>query len=106
MRKDPIQKIVRYLMVFPLLFLTSCSKYTGLRTPLYDGQPIKPDEEAIEVYQASAEVIGAEKDFYIRYVFSEDILQESLDYPKAEPVLLEEGRYLIGTDLPAGRQLS
>lgn len=103
MRKDPIQKIVRYLMVFPLLFLTSCSKYTGLRTPLYDGQPIKPDEEAIEVYQASAEVIGAEKDFYIRYVFSEDILQESLDYPEAEPVLLEEGRYLIGTDLPAGR---
>lgn len=97
------QKIAFYFVAVTLLFLTSCSKYSGLRTPLYDGQPIKPDEAAIKAYQSSAEVIGAEKEFYIRYPFSEDVLQKSLPYPNEEPFLLEEGRYIIGEDLPAGR---
>lgn len=103
MRKFNTKKIVPYLLAMTLLFLTSCGKYTGLRTPLYDGAPIKSNDEAIEVYRSSAEVIGAEKEFYIRYPFSADILQKSLAYTNEEPFLLEEGRYVIGEDLPAGR---
>ena len=103
MRKFNIKKTIPYLLAIILLFLTSCSKYTGLRTPLYDGEPIKPNEAAIELYRSTAEVSGAEKEFYIRYPFSHDILQKSLDYPNEKPFLLEEGSYVIGEDLPAGR---
>lgn len=103
MKKVNNQKTNLYFLTIVLLLLTSCSKYTGLRTPLYDGQPIKPNEAAIETYRATAEVIDAEKEYYIRYPFSEDILRKSLDYPSEEPFLLEEGRYIIGEDLPAGR---
>lgn len=103
MRKFNKQKVVFGFAAVTLLFLTSCSKYTGLRTPLYDGQAIKPNEPAIETYRTTAEVIGAEKDYYIRHSFSEDMLQKSLTYPNEEPFLLEEGRYIIGEDLPAGR---
>lgn len=103
MRKFNNRKVTVYFLAVPLLILTSCGKYTGLRTPHYDGKPIKPNEKAIEVYRSSGEIIGAEKEFYIRYPFSEDILQKSLDYSNEEPFLLKEGRYLIGEDLPAGR---
>lgn len=95
--------MIRCFLAVTLLLLTSCSQYTGLRTPLYDGQPIKPNESAIETYRKTAEVLGTEKEYYIRYPFSEDTLQKSLDYPNEEPFLLEDGRYIIGEDLPAGR---
>lgn len=103
MRKFNIKKITPFFLTMILFFLTSCSEYTGLRTPLYDGKPIKPNQAAIEVYHSSAEVIDTEKEFYIRYPFSEEILHKSLDYPNEEAFLLEEGRYIIGEDLPAGR---
>lgn len=103
MRKFNKKKTAPYILAIVLLLLTSCSNYTGLRTPLYDGKPIKPKEAEIEVYRSSGEVTGAEKEFYIRYPFSEDILNKSLDYSNEEPFLLKEGRYLIGEDLPAGR---
>lgn len=103
MKNSNKKKIVPYFLMLVVIFLTSCSKYTGIKTPLYDGKPIKSNEVAIETYRTSAEVIDAEKEFYIRHPFSEDILQKSLDYSNEEPFLLEEGRYTIGEDLPAGR---
>lgn len=74
-----------------------------MKTPLYDGKPIKKDEEAIAIYGATGEIIGEEKDYYIRQLFSEDLLKDSLPYPTEEPILLKEGRYIIGEDLPTGR---
>lgn len=85
------------------LVLVGCSGFNGIRKPLYDGQPVEVDEEAIETYEASREITGEEKDYYFRYPFSEAIYEESLDYPAEEPLLLEEGEYVIGEDLPAGR---
>lgn len=102
MRKMDKKRIVFFVLSFSLLLLSACS-YNGLRKPLYDDEPIQPNEAAIETYRESAEVVGAEKEFYIRYPFSKDILQESLDYSNEEPFLLEEGQYIIGEDLPAGR---
>lgn len=83
--------------------LTGCSGFNGFRQPLYDGSSVVVDDEAIETYQASREITGKEKDYYFRYPFSEAIYEESLDYPAVEPLLLEEGEYTIGEDLPAGR---
>lgn len=83
--------------------LSGCSSYTGLRKPLYDGVRVEPDGEAIAVYQESREIIGAEKEYYIRYPFSQDIANKSLEYPDEEPILLEEGVYIIGEDIAPGR---
>lgn len=85
------------------LFLAGCSNFTGLRAPLYDGEPISTDEESIAAYQQSREITGEEKDYYIRHPFSEAIYEPSLETTDNEPVLLEEGVYTIGEDLPAGR---
>lgn len=87
------------MFVFVLL---GCS-FHGVRQPLYDGTPVVADEESIEVYRASREIIGDEKEYYFRYPFSQDIFEESLTYPEEAPLLLEEGAYRIGEDLPAGR---
>lgn len=103
MQKLNSQKGILYLLVVTLLLLTSCGEFPGLRTPRYDGEPVKPDTAAIEAYRMGAEVTGAAKEYYIRYPFSEDILQKSREYPSEEPFLLEAGRYLIGEDLAAGR---
>lgn len=103
MRKIVNKKLATYFLLFSLLFLTSCGNFTGLRTPLYDGKAIRPNEKAIEIYNSTAEVVGAEKELYIRYPFSEDILEQSLEYQNDEPFLLMEGTYIIGEDLPAGR---
>lgn len=70
---------------------------------MYDGTPVVPNDESIAMYQESREIIGEEKDYYIRYPFSEAITEPSLPYPNEEPVLLSEGEYIIGRDLPAGR---
>lgn len=97
----------RNLKLFPLvvflLGLTGCASFHGLREPLYDGEAVVPDDEAIESYQTSQEVIGDEKDYYFRYPFSEEMTADSLSYPNEAPLLLEEGEYVIGEDLPAGR---
>lgn len=85
------------------IVLFGCSGFNGIRQPLYDGKPVVEEDEAIEVYHSSREVIDEEKNYYFRYPFSEDILEESLAYSNEEPFLLEEGEYVIGEDLPAGR---
>lgn len=90
-------------LVILLLVLTGCAGFNGLRDPLYNGEPVEPAAGAIEAYRESREVIGDEKDYYIRYPFSEDMTASSLDYPNEEPVLLGAGTYTIGEDLPAGR---
>lgn len=86
-----------------LLALSGCGQFTGIRQPLYDGQTVAPNEEAIAVYHETAEVTGAEKDYYFRYPFSEALYEPSLDYTEDEPVLLTSGEYVVGEDLPAGR---
>jgi len=93
------------LFAFSLVFmlLAGCSQFHGLRQPLYDGEPVTPDAEAITRYQDSGEVIGEEKEHYFRHSFSQDIHQESVDYPEGDPLLLNDGNYTIGEDLPAGR---
>jgi len=94
-----------FLFIFSLMFmlLTGCSQFQGLRQPLYDEEPVIPDEEAIARYQDAGEIVGQEKEHYFRHTFSQDIYQASQDYPTAEPVLLNAGSYTIGDDLPAGR---
>lgn len=86
-----------------LLALSGCSEFTGIRQPLYDGQAVEENEEAIAVYHETGEIIGEEKEYYFRYPFSEDIYQPSLDYTEDEPTLLNDGEYIIGEDIPAGR---
>lgn len=86
-----------------LFIMSGCSGFTGVRQPLYDEEKVEPKEEAIETYHASSEIIGPEKDYYLRNTFSEDIYQPSLDYSDNEPVLLTTGEYIIGEDVPAGR---
>lgn len=83
--------------------MSGCSEFTGVRQPLYNGEKVEPKEEAIETYHASSEIIGPEKDYYLRDTFSQDIYQPSLDYSDNEPVLLTAGEYVIGEDVPAGR---
>ncbi len=95
-------KKLSMLPIFAFVLL-GCSSFHGVRQPLYDGTPIVADEEAIEVYRASREIIGEEKEYYFRYPFSQEIFEESLPYPNEAPLLLEEGRYMIGEDVPAGR---
>ncbi|HLR91430.1 MAG TPA: hypothetical protein VK048_00025 [Atopostipes sp.] len=87
-----------------ILFIVSgCSEFTGIRQPLYDGQPVEPKTEAIEIYETSREITGAEKEYYLRHTFSDTIHQPSLDYADNEPVLLTTREYVIGEDVPAGR---
>lgn len=90
------------LFMFSML-LAGCSGFNGVRKPLYDGTPVKPDEEAIAIYHETREITGDEKDYYVRNPFSPEITNPSLVYPNEEPVLLEEGKYVIGEDIPAGR---
>lgn len=92
-------------LIFTVLifFLSACSNFSGIRTPKYDGRPFEVQPEKIEAYAESREIIGEEKEYYINEPFSSDILSTSLDYTNHEPVLLEEGTYVIGEDIPAGR---
>lgn len=102
-----MKKFKKVLLSAGLLLLmviaAGCSEFTGLRQPLYDGNPVEPNEEAIAAYQESHEIVGPEKEFYLRYPFSEAIYEESLSHPDEEPFLLGEGIYTVGEDLPAGR---
>lgn len=91
------------ILTLSILILSACSSFTGIRTPRYDGRPIEADPEKIEAYENSNEIIGEAKEFYLPDSLSQEILAPSLDYVEHEPVLLEEGTYVIGEDLPAGR---
>lgn len=101
MRKQNIKMTGLFLL--SLFFLGGCTSFQGLRTPLYDGEKIIPDKKSIDVYHSSREIVGKEKDYYLNHTFSEDIFEEGLSYSEDEPVLLEEGEYVVGEDLPAGR---
>lgn len=97
------KKELPFFLVGLLIILAGCTGFNGIRKPMYDGRPIVPNDESISAYQASREIIGEEKDYYFRYPFSEEIIEPSLAYPNEDPVLLSEGEYTIGSDLPAGR---
>lgn len=85
------------------LLLAGCTGFNGVRTPLYDGESFEPDQEKIAVFEEHNEVIGEEKDDYFRYPFSDAILLPTLAFTNEEPVLLREGEYVVGEDIPAGR---
>lgn len=83
--------------------LAGCAGFTGIRTPLYDGEPIVYDEEAATIYDEHKEIVGKEKEHYLRDDYSSDMWGSSLEFTEEESVLLEQGSYVIGKDLPAGR---
>lgn len=85
------------------VLMSGCAGLNGIRTPLYDGEPFETDEEAVEAYKTSHEVIGETQENYFRYELSEDLRQPSLDFTGEEPFLIEEGSYVIGEDIPSGR---
>ena len=103
MREIKKYKLFLSLLLSSFFVLTACSDFEGLRNAKYDGQLVVKKEEAINRYQKHSELIDEEKEFYLRYPFSEDILKASLDYSEDKAFLLEEGLYIIGNDLPAGR---
>lgn len=96
---------------FKLLFLSlgaswilaGCAQFAGIRTPLYDGEPIVYDEEAATIYENHKEITGDEKEYYVRHDFSPDLWTPSLEFSGESTILLEQGTYEIGKDLPAGR---
>ena len=95
---------LRFLCLTSLsLIISGCSSFTGIRTPLYDGEPFIPQEEEIAAYNESREILGETKELYLPETFSEDILKPSIDYIDHEPILLEEGTYTVGVDIPASR---
>lgn len=99
---NPKHLLLSVLPIFAFVLL-GCSQFTGIRKPLYDGVQVEPNEEAMAIYHKTNEVVGDEKAYYIRYPFSEAVREPSLAYPEEAPLLLEEGLYTIGEDLPAGR---
>lgn len=98
-----IQKLKGLIFTWIGFLLVGCSGFNGIRTPLYDEEPVEPDLEAIEIYQQSREIVGEEKDYYFRYPFSEEINEPSLSYSNIETQLLTEGTFKVGEDIPAGR---
>ena len=99
-------KKIRNVVFFSglILLLSACSSFSGLRTPLYDGEPFVAQPDKIEAYARSREIIGEEKGWFLPEPFSADILKPTLEYAEHEPVLLEEERiYTVGVDFPASR---
>lgn len=84
-------------------FLAGCSSYAGIRTPTYDGEPVQIDEEAVAAYRDHREIIGKNKELYLKESISPSLNDPALDFTGEDPVLLESGHYTIGEDLPAGR---
>ena len=96
--------LVRTISFFSLsLIMSGCTSFSGVRTPKYNGEPFIADEEKIEAYKNAREIIGEEREFYIDEPFSQDLTNPTLDYVDHEPVLLEEGSYVVGEDFGAGR---
>lgn len=95
----------KYLILSPLLLLifSGCSNFAGLRTPLYDGEPVEPNEAAIEEYAQTQKINEENEAHYFRYPLSESLFEPSLDFSDEEMVTLEKGAYTVGEDLPSGR---
>ncbi|WP_368645365.1 hypothetical protein AB4027_10985 [Alkalibacterium putridalgicola] len=95
----------KYLILSPLLLLilSGCSNFAGIRTPLYDGEPVEPNEEAIEEYAKTQKINEENEAHYYRYPLSETLFEPSLDFSDEEMVTLEKGAYTVGEDLPSGR---
>ncbi|MER2063659.1 MAG: hypothetical protein ABS873_03350 [Alkalibacterium sp.] len=86
-----------------LLVLTGCSSFAGLRTPLYDGNPVETNDEAIKQYAETQRINEENEANYFRYPLSETLSEPSLEFSDAERVTLEKGTYTVGEDLPSGR---
>lgn len=92
-----------FLSPLLLLVLSGCSSFAGLRTPLYDGEPVEPNEEAIAQYAETQQINEENEAHYFRYPLSESLFEPSLAFSDEETVTLESGTYTVGEDLPSGR---
>ncbi|SFC61164.1 hypothetical protein SAMN04488102_11326 [Alkalibacterium subtropicum] len=93
----------RFLTPVMLLVLSGCSNFAGLRTPLYDGEPVETNEEAIEEYAQTQKINEENEAHYFRYPLSETLFDPSLEFSGAERATLQKGSYTVGEDLPSGR---
>lgn len=86
-----------------LIFLTGCVSFTGLRSPRYNGQSIEQDDEAIQLYSDYAQVDEGNEHLYLRHPYSDSLREASMDFTDNEAAELNEGTYIVGEELPAGR---
>ena len=57
MQKNNVKWLVASLSGM-VVILSGCSEFNGLRTHLYNGEPVAPNEEAIAIYETSRESVG------------------------------------------------
>ncbi|GEK91099.1 hypothetical protein [Alkalibacterium kapii] len=84
------------------MFLTGWS-FAGIRTPLYDGEPVEPNEAAIDRYASTQQIDADNEENYFRYPLSDTLFEPSLEFSDREAVTLKVGTYRVGEDLPEGR---
>ncbi|GAA0367193.1 hypothetical protein GCM10008932_19000 [Alkalibacterium iburiense] len=94
---------LKFVLLGSLFFLAGCASFTGIRTPKYDGEPISIDEEASQLYADSYQIHPDYTDKYFRYELSETLFDPSEPLSTHGPVILEEGTYVVGEDIEAGR---
>lgn len=101
--KRLLQSKIWMLIVPILVFLSGCANFSGIRTPKYDGAPIQPNKEAIELFAERHQINEENEAHYFRYPLSDTLFEPSLDFSDEETILLEAGTYRVGEDLPEGR---
>lgn len=98
-----MKHMFKLTLLTSLFILTGCASFTGIRTPQYDGEPIRIDEEASELYAESYHIHEDYSDKYFRYELSDTLSEPSLPFSDNESFVLEEGTYVVGEDVEAGR---
>lgn len=91
------------LLFVSLLVLSGCAGFTGITNPRYDGETVKPNEEAIEAHQSESRVDSDMEDWYRRYPLSDSLREPSLEFMDEDTIELTEEEVVIGEDIPAGR---
>ena len=94
---------VSFLLFLVTIILSGCASFAGLRTPLYDGEPIVEHEEATALYKESKVIHDDFQEDYYRYPLSDSLFEESLDFTGKESIVLEGGNYVVGEEVEPGR---
>lgn len=104
MRMKQLFQSKKTLIIVPVLFLilTGCS-FAGIRSPLYDGKPVEPNESAIKQYVQTQQINAENEAYYFRHPLSDSLFEPSLEFSDKETVTLNVGTYEVGEDLPEGR---
>ena len=98
-----MRHMFKVALLVSLFLLSGCASFTGIRTPQYDGEPIVADEEAIDLYAESYLIHEDYSEKYFRYELSDTLFEPSLPFSANESIVLEEGSYIVGEDVEAGR---